>query len=473
MESVQFPFPVLSTTRLGSFVRMMKGNAFDERKVLIVDDNVELLHSLEEGLGGKGRYAIVTAEDGLIAQRKLKENVISLVVTDLKMPRIDGLGLLAHIMEKYPDIPVILITAYGTPTMERLARDGGLAGFIEKPFEIIQLDKLIMDILRRESEGGILHNVSPGTFLQLIEMEETTATIRLVEKTSGKQGVLFFSDGRLLNARVNGLQGKRAAYEILAWDDVTLSIQNICPHKKNRIEEDLQALLLEAMRLKDEAEGRDPAFPHRFEDEQTERAPGEETLEKARFIRDIRNELERELSQIEEEQEGEGESEPRPERDYAYLKTSFRQRLRGWLRETFEALGRVYRFTVRLFALLFAICILTFCVLYFSMEKEDELRASMNQTESLIESDQEKVSEINGELKEIKAQIEEMEHKGGDASRTTKIELMDLNLKLYDLQEEKKQLSADLELLTNQLERNRSKLNEMKRKDFWQRLLRR
>jgi hypothetical protein len=74
----------------------------------------------------------------------------------------------------------------------------------------------------------------------------------LTDKESGKQGVLFFREGELLDARVNGLQGIGAAYEIFGWDEVSLSIQNECFQHERRIRGDLQGILLEAMRLKDE-----------------------------------------------------------------------------------------------------------------------------------------------------------------------------------------------------------------------------
>jgi hypothetical protein len=91
-------------------------------------------------------------------------------------------------------------------------------------------------------------------FLQLMEMEERTCTIRLVDKATKKGGVLFFRDGALLDARVETLQGIEAAYMIFSWDEVTLSIQNDCPQKDNKINSDLQPIILEAMRLKDEAD---------------------------------------------------------------------------------------------------------------------------------------------------------------------------------------------------------------------------
>ncbi len=224
------------------------------RNVLIVDDDQEMLLSLKEGLQKYDEmFSVVLAADGQIAMEKLEKNSIALVVTDLKMPRINGFTLLSHIMEEYPDIPVIIITAYSTPEMEKLAQTGGAVGYIEKPFMVEDLAKRIMATLRKETEGGTLHGVSSGMFLQLIEMEQKTCTIRVIDKVSESQGVLFFREGELYDARVNGSQGVKAAYEIFSWDEVTLSIQNGCAQKKKKIDEDLQAILLEAMRLKDEA----------------------------------------------------------------------------------------------------------------------------------------------------------------------------------------------------------------------------
>ena len=225
------------------------------KNVLLVDDDTEMIHALKEGFKRyQESFEVLLAEDGLKAVESLKKNIISLVVTDLKMPNMDGFELLAHIMEHYPDIPVIIITGYSTPEMENLARKGGAVGYIAKPFLIENLARQILKTLRKESEGGALHNVSSGIFLQLIEMEQKTCTIRLEEKTSGKKGILFFNEGQLLDARVNNLQGEAAAHEIFSWDAVNLSIQDGCALKENKIKSELQPLILEAMRRKDESE---------------------------------------------------------------------------------------------------------------------------------------------------------------------------------------------------------------------------
>ena len=93
------------------------------KNVLLVDDDTEMLHALKEGFKKyQESFAVLLAEDGLEALTRLKQNIVSLVVTDLKMPNMDGFELLAHIMEHYPDIPVIIITGYSTPEIEQLAR---------------------------------------------------------------------------------------------------------------------------------------------------------------------------------------------------------------------------------------------------------------------------------------------------------------------------------------------------------------
>jgi CheY-like chemotaxis protein len=267
------------------------------KNVLIVDDDQEMLLSLKNGLKKYGdSFSVLTAKDGVDALQQLKKNIVSLVVTDLKMPRMDGFALLEHIMEHYPDIPVIIITGYSTPDMEQLALEGGAVGYIAKPFMLENLARSIMASLRRESEGGTLHSVSSGIFLQLMEMEQKTCTIRLEDKKSGQKGVLFFQDGELLDARVNNLQGKSAAYRIFAWDKVTITIQNVCPKMENKIQSDLQPLILEASRLKDEGtEGVDQAdeqVPHPASEDVPAAEPGPTDR-----IADIKQRLDKQMGQ--------------------------------------------------------------------------------------------------------------------------------------------------------------------------------
>lgn len=226
------------------------------KSVLLVDDNREMLLALSEGLKRwEDSFAVVTAGGGAAALERLRSQEISLVVTDLKMPGMDGFELLAAIMQSYPDIPVIVMTGFSTPERERLARQGGAVDFIVKPFPVDALASQMIAMLKQQSEGGTLHNVSPAMFLQLIEMEQKTCTVRLEHRPSGGRGALFFVQGELFDARFGDLQGLEAAYSIFAWEPVSLTLQNNCTVRENRIRKNLYPLILEAVRRRDETGG--------------------------------------------------------------------------------------------------------------------------------------------------------------------------------------------------------------------------
>jgi CheY-like chemotaxis protein len=223
------------------------------RNVLIVDDDREMLLDLQEGLCQRDpSLAVLMAGNGIEALESLRSHDVSLVVTDLKMPVMDGQGLLSAIMQHYADIPVIVMTGFGTPEKERQLRADGAAEFLAKPVSVGQLTRQMAALLNQQSEGGTLHHVSSATFLQLIEMEQKTCTVRLEHMRSGRRGILSFVQGELFDARVGEVLGLNAAYQILGWEPVSLSLQNTCLIRNNRIRKNLCPLILEAARRRDE-----------------------------------------------------------------------------------------------------------------------------------------------------------------------------------------------------------------------------
>ena len=83
------------------------------KKILIVDDEANMRLVLKALLSREG-YDVLTAADGLEALEVLTNQDVKVVVTDLKMPRLDGMGLLDRMVRDYPAVPVIMITAHGT-----------------------------------------------------------------------------------------------------------------------------------------------------------------------------------------------------------------------------------------------------------------------------------------------------------------------------------------------------------------------
>jgi DNA-binding NtrC family response regulator len=119
------------------------------REVLIVDDEEPLLLSIAEGLSiYKKYYNLLTATNGMEAVNLLKSSpIIDLVITDLSMPKMDGFELIAYMNRNYPKIPVIMMTAFGTPKIEEIIQKMGIYSYLEKPLDINMIADTILDAL--------------------------------------------------------------------------------------------------------------------------------------------------------------------------------------------------------------------------------------------------------------------------------------------------------------------------------------
>ncbi|HPC04332.1 MAG TPA: sigma-54 dependent transcriptional regulator [Syntrophales bacterium] len=104
------------------------------KKILIADDEINMLLVLEAMLRKEG-FTVLKAAGGLEALDILEKEDVAVVVTDLRMPGLDGLGLLGRVTEEYPRIPVIIITAHGTVNTAVEALKKGAFDYITKPFD--------------------------------------------------------------------------------------------------------------------------------------------------------------------------------------------------------------------------------------------------------------------------------------------------------------------------------------------------
>ncbi len=111
-------------------------------KILVVDDELNMRLVLKTLLNKEG-YEVATASDGIEALKVLKSGGVNVVVTDLKMPKLDGMGLLDRVIREYPSTPVIIITAHGTVATAVDALKKGAFDYITKPFEQDELKRVI------------------------------------------------------------------------------------------------------------------------------------------------------------------------------------------------------------------------------------------------------------------------------------------------------------------------------------------
>ncbi len=102
------------------------------RKVLVVDDDPVVRKSFDRVLTSKG-YAVITAENGEEALRKLSAEKYDVVYTDIRMPGMSGLEVAEKVKARQPWTPVVIITGYGNDAAEARAKAAGVANFLHKP----------------------------------------------------------------------------------------------------------------------------------------------------------------------------------------------------------------------------------------------------------------------------------------------------------------------------------------------------
>ena len=118
------------------------------KTVLSVDDSASIRQMVKLTLSGAG-YNVVQAGDGAEGLAKAKEAPVDLVVTDLNMPVMNGLGLIRELrkLPAYKGVPIIFLTTESDAAMKAEAKSAGATGWITKPFQQEQLVTVVKKVL--------------------------------------------------------------------------------------------------------------------------------------------------------------------------------------------------------------------------------------------------------------------------------------------------------------------------------------
>jgi CheY-like chemotaxis protein len=121
---------------------------FSKYTILVVDDE-ELIRNMVVTFLSTLGHSCITATDGVDALDKMKENKIDAIVTDVKMPNMDGITLTSELLREYPGVPIMVMTAFEEEYSAGIAVSVGAREFIKKPFSLdefaIRLHKMIND----------------------------------------------------------------------------------------------------------------------------------------------------------------------------------------------------------------------------------------------------------------------------------------------------------------------------------------
>ncbi len=124
-------------------------------RILFIDDEVHLCRMIKLNLERSGAYEVTTAFSGEEGLEKAKAEPFDLVITDFRMPGINGKEVLEALKAFNPKLPVILSSVYhDDPTVITQAIDHEADGLISKPIDHAQLEAVIQDVLSRSRGGG-------------------------------------------------------------------------------------------------------------------------------------------------------------------------------------------------------------------------------------------------------------------------------------------------------------------------------
>lgn len=220
------------------------------KRVMIVDDEQDIANIVGEKLSQSG-FDITTEQDPRRAIEKLSQTSYDLVITDLKMPHIDGFQLMSWIKDYSPLTKVAMITAYGSPFAHKTAVQKGAVFYIEKPFDLDDLAKKVEEILKPPHEfEAKIESISSFDLIQIIAL--TGGKRRISVSSSDKTGEMYIKDGKLVYAHAEGKFMKEAFYKMLFWESGVFNVLSWIDPPEERDYLDVNMLLLEATKILDE-----------------------------------------------------------------------------------------------------------------------------------------------------------------------------------------------------------------------------
>ncbi len=222
------------------------------KRVLVVDDEADMLWMLQRNLNkGMDNVEILAAESGEEALAILSDKEVNLVVTDINMPGMNGLDLLVEITNRYPHTGVIIMTAYPSNTYENQAMLSGSLRFIEKPFDINVMRKIVQDTLKSgEGFQGTVDGIELMDIVQFNGLARATSALKI--KTDDHEGMIFFKNGNVVHAMCDSESGENAFFKMLSFQGGSLqNIRGVEPPVMS-IRKGLESLLLEAANRSDE-----------------------------------------------------------------------------------------------------------------------------------------------------------------------------------------------------------------------------
>jgi DNA-binding response OmpR family regulator len=241
-----------------------------KQQLLLVDADSRSVRVLEVSLKKAG-YSVTTAKDGADALAKIELSTPDLVLSDTRLPKLDGYGLVRKLKERpeWASIPVVFLTSQKSIEDKIRGLELGVEDYLTKPIFVRELIARVNLLLARRTREGIATR-APATsagqgrtrfsgsiadmnvvdLLQTFEVSRKSGIVHISNLAAAAQ--IFFRDGKVVDASLGRLLGEEAVYRTLIWNEGEFEVEFCKVESPDVIESSTQGLLMEGMRRVDE-----------------------------------------------------------------------------------------------------------------------------------------------------------------------------------------------------------------------------
>jgi DNA-binding response OmpR family regulator len=239
-----------------------------KQKLLLVDADPRSVRVLEVSLKKAG-YSVTTAKDGLDALSKVEVSSPDLVLSDTRLPNLDGYALVRRLKERpeWANIPVVFLTSQKSVEDKIRGLELGVEDYLTKPIFVRELLARVNLLLARRTQeniatrttttsggrtrfSGSIEDMAVVDLLQTFEVSRKSGVVHL--KSGTQRAKIYFRDGKIIDAEVSRLRGEEAVYRTLIWNEAEFEVEFTPIKNEDIIGTSTQGILMEGMRRVDE-----------------------------------------------------------------------------------------------------------------------------------------------------------------------------------------------------------------------------
>jgi DNA-binding response OmpR family regulator len=238
-----------------------------KQKLLLVDADPRSVRVLEVSLKKAG-YSVTTAVDGKDALAKVELSTPDLVLSDTRLPKLDGYAFVRKLKEKpeWAGIPVVFLTSQKSVEDKIRGLELGVEDYLTKPIFVRELLARVNLLLARRTQeniaqnrlsiggrtrfSGSIHDMAVVDLLQTFEVSRKSGVVHL--KNGAQEAHIFFREGKVVDADQGRLRGEEAIYRALIWNEAEFEVEFTPVKNDDIIGTSTQGILMEGMRRVDE-----------------------------------------------------------------------------------------------------------------------------------------------------------------------------------------------------------------------------